>query len=298
MNIKFLTEFTQEDLAKLVILPNERFINYATAGRSTIIQPATDKLPKLWYSIVDYSTDPVTTILYTTQKEFDTWQTLVGGQGGGGITIKVDDHLDINSTNPVQNKVITEELNKINDILNPLKLIVSGGGLFEKGTTQLITITWNLKKGESTVQPEESKVNGQVASGNSQQFTGVKDDTTYNVECTFEGKSVQGSTKVSFIAPMYFGFDAADSIDGLTIEGLNKQSIKSSPAGDYTLNNPTNGNYLWLCIPNSMNISKVTSGGFEVPMEAAQNKGTSIDNYKCYRSSSSINQGNMTITIA
>jgi hypothetical protein len=33
--------------------------------------------------------------------------------GGSGPTIEIDDHLDENSTNPVQNKIITEALQNI-----------------------------------------------------------------------------------------------------------------------------------------------------------------------------------------
>lgn len=33
--------------------------------------------------------------------------------GGSGPTIEIDDHLDVNSTNPVQNKIITEALQNI-----------------------------------------------------------------------------------------------------------------------------------------------------------------------------------------
>ena len=91
---------------------------------------------------------------------------------------------------------------------------------------------------------------------------------------------------------------AAADAAGLVLTDLVKQAIKTSPAGTYSLNNTTTGHYLWLCVPNTMTIKKVTSGGFDVPMEAAQSSTTAVDTYKCYRSSSPINQGAMNIVVS
>lgn len=51
-----------------------------------------------------------------------------GGGGGGGASIDVDAELDINSTNPVQNKVVTEEIYKlesrVGDVATALDVII------------------------------------------------------------------------------------------------------------------------------------------------------------------------------
>lgn len=215
-----------------------------------------------------------------------------------GTSIKVDSELNKESENPVQNKIITAEINALKDKVFPLTISVSGGGVFEKGATRSITVSWTVKQGDTVTTADSVTVNDQPATGTSKVFADVKTTTTYTVKAVKGGKAVQGSTTATFIAPMYFGFDAADAAEGLVLTDLQKQAIKTSPAGSYTLNNTTTGHYLWLCVPNSMTIKKVTSGGFDVPMEAAQSSTTAVDTYKCYRSSSPINAGNMSIVIS
>ena len=193
---------------------------------------------------------------------------------------------------------LDEKMGMIEDKVFPLAISVSGGGTFEKGVPKDITVKWTLKKGDSTVSAESVTVNDESASGTSKLFSGVTQNTTYTVKAGYQGKTAQGSTSATFVAPMYFGFAAAIEAASLEITSLGKQSIKTSPGGSYTLNNATTGHYLWLCVPSSMTINRVTSSGFDIPMEEQQTGSTSVDTYKCYRSSSQINEGNVTIVIS
>lgn len=221
--------------------------------------------------------------------------------------ITVDTELSQESTNPVENRVIALQLQtliqniaELQKEVFPLSVTVSGGGTFEKGTTQNVTIRWTTKLGSTVITPETITVND-VAVANtstSKVFSGVTSTTTYTVKVTNNGIVASGSKKATFVAPMYFGFAAASSVDSLTIESLTKQTIKENPVGTYTINNPTKGYYLWLCVPDSMTINKVVSSGFDVPMEAPATKSTTIDTYKCYRTSAAPNPGDMTITIS
>lgn len=121
--------------------------------------------------------------------------------------IKVDDALSETSKNPVQNKVITEALKRINAELFPLSISVSGGGIFEKRTTQTITVRWTVKEGSSAVTPDTVSVNdvGQSPSVTSKVFEGVTENTTYTVKAVKDGTTVQGSTSATFVNPSYFG---------------------------------------------------------------------------------------------
>lgn len=193
---------------------------------------------------------------------------------------------------------LDEKMGMIEDKVFPLAISVSGGGTFEKGVPKDITVKWTLKKGDSTVSAESVTVNDESASGTSKLFSGVTQNTTYTVKAVYQEKTAQGSTSATFVAPMYFGFAAATEAASLEITSLGKQSIKTSPGGSYTLNNATTGHYLWLCVPSSMTINRVTSSGFDIPMEEQQTGSTSVDTYKCYRSSSQINEGNVTIVIS
>ena len=126
--------------------------------------------------------------------------------------IVVDSTLSETSEHPVQNKVITEALNKINTELFPLSISVSGGGLYEKRTTQTITVKWTIKEGSNTVTPDTLSVNNESVSVSttSKVFEGVTGNTTYTVKATKNGVTVQGSTSVTFVNPSYFGAVGAD----------------------------------------------------------------------------------------
>ena len=126
--------------------------------------------------------------------------------------IVVDSTLSETSEHPVQNKVITEALNKINTELFPLSISVSGGGLYEKRTTQTITVKWTIKEGSNTVTPDTLSVNNESVSVSttSKVFEGVTGNTTYTVKAVKNGVTVQGSTSVTFVNPSYFGAVDAD----------------------------------------------------------------------------------------
>ena len=126
--------------------------------------------------------------------------------------VVVDSALSETSEHPVQNKVITEALNKINTELFPLSISVSGGGLYEKRTTQTITVKWTIKEGSNTVTPDTLSVNNESVSVSttSKVFESVTGNTTYTVKATKNGVTVQGSTSVTFVNPSYFGAVGAD----------------------------------------------------------------------------------------
>ncbi len=121
--------------------------------------------------------------------------------------IKVDDALSETSENPVQNKIITEALKRINAELFPLSISVSGAGVYEKRTTQNITVRWAVKEGSSATTPDTVSVNdeGVSPSVSSKVFEGVTENTTYTVKATKDGTTVQGSTSAIFVNPSYFG---------------------------------------------------------------------------------------------
>ena len=183
----------------------------------------------------------------------------------------------------------------IEDAVFPLSVQVSGGGLFEKGTTQSIKVSWQVLKGDSQVQADKVWVNNESVTGNSKQFAGVKDTTVYTVRALFGEKEVEGITTATFVLPMYFGFAEAGS---LNISSLVKQPVTTTPSGTYNLTNTTTGHYLWLCVPDGMVIGKVTSSGFEVPMMEAVPGSTTLGGYKCYRSANAIVAGSYQFTLS
>ncbi len=131
-------------------------------------------------------------------------------QGGGSVT--VDEALSETSVNPVQNKVITLQINAMNELLAqldekvfPTTLSVSGGGTYDEGTTQVVTVTWKLQKNGQTLTPDSVTVNGETvdpATGY-KVFTDVTTTTTYRVVVVYKGKTYTGSTTATFKVTYY-----------------------------------------------------------------------------------------------
>ena len=167
------------------------------------------------------------------------------------ISIDVDSAFSITSENPVQNKVITTAINKINAELFPLSIFVSGGGVFEKRTTQTITVKWTVKEGNDVVIPDTILVNDAsiTNTSTSKVFDNVTTTTSYTVKATKSGTTVSGTTTATFVNPSYFG-EVADNF--IPTEDAIKQLfkiVKSSKA--YTNSSSLDNQKLCYAYPKS-----------------------------------------------
>lgn len=163
----------------------------------------------------------------------------------GGSSITVDDALNAESVNPVQNKVITEQINSMNELLAqldekvfPTTLSVSGGGTYDEGTTQVVTVTWKLQKNGQSLTPDAVIVNGETVdpSVNYKVFTDVTTTTTYRVVVVYKGKAYNGSTTATFKKTYYRYYGAlpvGTSVGSITepmITSLKKEVCTSASA--------------------------------------------------------------------
>lgn len=123
-------------------------------------------------------------------------------------------------------------------------------------------------------------------------------DTVFEIAVEAEGMKKSASKKLTMVLPVYMGFAGASDAAGLAITKLSKYAPLTSPAGTYKIKNNADGIYLWLCVPDTMTINKVTSSGFTVPMREVQTGQTELGGYKCYRSSNAIVAGEYTYTIS
>lgn len=130
----------------------------------------------------------------------------------GGSTVTVDDALNVESVNPVQNKVITEKINAMNELLAqldekvfPTTLSVSGGGTYDEGTSQTVMVSWKLMKNGQTLTPDSVTVNGETVdpATSYKVFTDVTTTTTYRVVVVYKGKTYNGSTTATFKVTYY-----------------------------------------------------------------------------------------------
>lgn len=157
------------------------------------------------------------------------------------ISIDIDSAFSTTSENPVQNKVITTAINKINAELFPLSISVSGGGVFEKRTTQIITVRWTVKEGSDVVTPDTVLVNDTPVTNTdtSKVFEDVTTTTSYTVKATKDGTTVNGNTMAIFVNPSYFGAVANDfTPTEEAIKALTK-TVKNNKGytGNVSLNN-------------------------------------------------------------
>lgn len=137
-----------------------------------------------------------------------------------------------------------------------------------------------------------------VANGSINAKVNKLGDTVFEIAVEAEGMKKSASKKLTMVLPVYMGFAGASDAAGLAITELSKYAPLASPAGTYKIKNNADGIYLWLCVPDTMTINKVTSSGFTVPMREVQTGQTGLGGYKCYRSSNAIVAGEYTYTIS
>ena len=137
-----------------------------------------------------------------------------------------------------------------------------------------------------------------VANGSISTKVNKLGDTVFEIAVEADGMKKSTSKKLTMVLPVYMGFAGASDAAGLAITELSKYAPLTSPAGTYKIKNTADGIYLWLCVPDTMTINKVTSSGFTVPMREVQTGQTELGGYKCYRSSNAIVAGEYTYTIS
>ena len=177
------------------------------------------------------------------------------------------------------------------------------------GSEQDVTMSWSVKRKGAAMDVTSLVVTKSTGSGESEQVYSGTDNpgtqeamvnfyglTSFALKTEVSGKSYTASTRVQMVLPVYAGFAEAASDVGIT--SLVKQSLRTSAAGTYTLTNAQTGNYLWLCVPSTMAVNRVTLNGFDVPMEAAEDGETTLGNYKCYRSSNQLAAQDFTFIVS
>ena len=174
---------------------------------------------------------------------------------------------------------------------------------FEKGVETEVTLNWSTKFNNQEIEPDSLEVKkGNDVLTSDKTLKTIKDSVTntqaYSMTAVIKGITKTASVTVNAYYPMYFGASAKNALESADILAMTKQPIKSSPAGNATVEVGAN-EYLWLCVPSTMSVNSVKSGGFDVPMAAPVT--VAVDgkgDYKCYRSASPFAEGTFTGVIA
>ena len=83
---------------------------------------------------------------------------------------------------------------------------------------------------------------------------------------------------------------------GLSVSSAtNNATARKTADGEYTLNVPEGGGYLWFCLPSDMKLSKVLMTDVEMEMELPDT--TTMPGYTVYRSHSMYDEGTVTVLL-
>ena len=217
-----------------------------------------------------------------------------------GSDITIDAELNAESTNPVQNKAITAAMTELQEYCFPtsLEASVSPSSAEWTGNSVEVSVSFKVLRNSKPVVADTVQIqfNGETkmlenVSDGSEKFIlstfGYKSGSVTAEKGTTTIKNSPRSISTNLYLPVYYGFSKSTTGNELTITSLTK--------GGSSINGTK---YLWLCVPNTMSINKVTSGGFDVPFLAPVEASTTLGTYKCYRTQDFPGTDPMTIVIS
>ena len=227
-------------------------------------------------------------------------------QEGATRTI-IDETLSATSSNPVANKEVTRKINALWDQTFPVSLdaTISGGTYEFDGKTHNVTVGYTIVNGtvEGTTITDVTIAGTSVGTGATGSRVIEKTNqgtTSYEVKAVVNGTSYTKSVTANAWLPSFAAIVAVDDVASLTLADLKKQG--SSIKKTFKLTNPKGSSetphYTWFCVPSGQTISKVTSGGFDVPINAAVAKKFTIGGqeftYSCYRTDGDVTPASVT----
>lgn len=170
------------------------------------------------------------------------------------------------------------------------------------GGSVAVTVAWDVERKGTAEDPTRLTLTmdgvevavAAAASGEVAVPVATLGETVFGLAVEADGLTATAEARVTQVLPIYMGFAVVAAVGELDMTALGKCSPRKTVAGTYTLRNGTDGSYLWVCVPEGMTLSKVTSSGFTVPMEAAEEGSTALGGYKCHRSSNAIVAGEYT----
>ena len=180
---------------------------------------------------------------------------------------------------------LVKDITKLMREVFPLEITINiiPTALQEKGTSTEITITWNAKIEGEIVAPESVFINGLDVTGQISYKETISDSKTFNIEITAEGRVTSINKSITYVYPIFTGFNAATEFTESIAEALTKLELRSSLGTiTDTKTNTSTSNYYWIISPYKVN--NVVTSGISIISDfiytTAQYKGTT---YHCYR---------------
>ncbi|QOR59847.1 tail fiber protein [uncultured phage cr271_1] len=180
---------------------------------------------------------------------------------------------------------LANDITKLMRKVFPLEVIVNitPTALQEKGTSTEITITWSAKVEGEIVNPASVFVNEQDVTEQTSYKETVSDSKNFNIEITAEGRVTSITKSITYVYPIFTGFNAATEFTESLPDSLTKLELRSSLGIiTDTKSNTSTSNYYWIVSPYKVN--NVVTSGISIINDfiytTAEYKGTT---YHCYR---------------
>lgn len=211
-----------------------------------------------------------------------TWEKV--GEIGG--TPDLSAYAKITDLDPLKSGISTNasDIKKLKDALWPLKVncSISPTALQEIGNTVNVTISNFTATVNNVNQTITSKtVNGAVISDLSFTDT-ITNSKSYNIVIATADSSASVSKSVTFVYPMFAGFNAATTMTTTVISNLTKQALRTGLNFDVTAVNTSATNYFWFVTPYT--VTSVIQAGFDIFSDFEYTTFTYLNHtYNCYR---------------
>ena len=195
---------------------------------------------------------------------------------------------------------LANDITKLMRKVFPLEITINitPTALQEKGTSTEITITWSAKVEGEIVNPASVFVNERDVTNQSSYKETVSDSKTFIVKITAEGRVTSINKSITYVYPIFTGFNAATEFTEALTEDLTKLELRSSLGiiTDTKTNNSIS-NYYWIVSPYKLN-NVITSGISIINYfiyTTVDYKGTT---YHCYRLNAPSSVDTFTFTIS
>lgn len=195
---------------------------------------------------------------------------------------------------------LVKDITKLMREVFPLEITVNiiPTALQEKGTSTEITITWNAKIEGEIVAPESVFINGLDVTDQTSYKEIISDSKTFNVEITAEGRVTSINKSITYVYPIFTGFNSATEFTESVAEALTKLELRSSLGTiTDTKTNTSTSNYYWIISPYKVN--NIVTSGISIISDfiytTAEYKGTT---YHCYRLNAPSSADTFTFTIS
>lgn len=243
-------------------------------------------------------------------------------QGGSGSAEKVkydntqSGYQDVNNAQDAIDKN-AQLIKELQASVFPLAvtLAVSGSSTREyTGESQSVNFLYTVKRQGAGVTPTKltmtvggvtTTIAGPGASGTLTVPGCGKGTTSVSITAYYGSLNKSASASVSFIAPILVTDTPRSVMSSEEIQQAQDWHVKASAAGTYNMS-PSSNFYLWICVPAGKSISKVTSSGFDVPMErqatnvnvVSVNGNNYEESFVCYRSSAMLVAGSWSFVVS